>query len=210
MIAPLARWSARSRRLAAAGTWACRQAAAGVLLVAVSGCAGQAGAVGHHPAAAAGRGTPTMRTRVPGVLTAAICATPGLGAPATPGERRLYPFDADLLDALGFKLALRVRLTRVDCARVLQALAERAVDVVATAPARRPEVGVRRVVYLALGGGPGTDGVDADLALAPDNPGLAARLAQALEELVFEGVYADIFRRHLAPLPVPLAFQPPD
>jgi hypothetical protein len=134
-----------------------------------------------------------MRTRVPGVLTAAICATPGPGASATPGRRRLYPFDAELLDALGFKLALRVRLTRVDCTRVPQALAERVVDLVATAPARRPEAGVRRIVYLALGAGPGAAVVEAELALAPDNPGLAGRLEQALEEL---GRVLDHLRRH--------------
>jgi ABC-type amino acid transport substrate-binding protein len=45
---------------------------------------------------------------------------------------------------------------------------------------------------------------------AAGNPALQRRVDRMLEEIVFDGSYAVIFARHLAPTPVPIDFLPPD
>ena len=53
-------------------------------------------------------------------------------------------------------------------------------------------------------------GEQATFQVAAGNPALRARVDQMLEEIVFDGSYAVIFHRHLAPAPVPVDFLPPD
>jgi ABC-type amino acid transport substrate-binding protein len=53
-------------------------------------------------------------------------------------------------------------------------------------------------------------GERATFQVAADNPDLRARVDRMLEEIVFDGSYAVIFHRHLAPTPVPVDFLPPD
>jgi ABC-type amino acid transport substrate-binding protein len=53
-------------------------------------------------------------------------------------------------------------------------------------------------------------GERATFLVAAANPGLRSRIDRMLEEIVFDGSYAAIFRRHFAATPVPVEFQPPD
>jgi ABC-type amino acid transport substrate-binding protein len=46
--------------------------------------------------------------------------------------------------------------------------------------------------------------------VAAGSPALRARIDRMLEEIVYDGSYAVIFHRHLAPTPVPVDFLPPD
>lgn len=53
-------------------------------------------------------------------------------------------------------------------------------------------------------------GERATFLVAAANPALGSRIDRMLEEIVFDGSYAVIFHRHLAPTPVPVDFLPPD
>jgi ABC-type amino acid transport substrate-binding protein len=46
--------------------------------------------------------------------------------------------------------------------------------------------------------------------VAASNPALRARVDSMLEQIVYDGSYATIFSRHLAPTPLPVDFLPPD
>jgi hypothetical protein len=53
-------------------------------------------------------------------------------------------------------------------------------------------------------------GERASFLVAAANPALRGRVDRMLEEIIFDGSYAVIFHRHLAPTPVPIDFLPPD
>jgi ABC-type amino acid transport substrate-binding protein len=53
-------------------------------------------------------------------------------------------------------------------------------------------------------------GEQATFLVAAGNPAFRSRVDRMLEEIVFDGSYAVIFDRHLAPTPVPIDFLPPD
>jgi ABC-type amino acid transport substrate-binding protein len=53
-------------------------------------------------------------------------------------------------------------------------------------------------------------GERARLLVAAGNPALRAQVDSMLEQIVYDGSYATIFHRHLAPTPVPVDFLPPD
>jgi polar amino acid transport system substrate-binding protein len=53
-------------------------------------------------------------------------------------------------------------------------------------------------------------GERATFLVAAGNPALRSRIDRMLEEIIYDGSYAVIFHRHLAPTPVPVDFLPPD
>jgi ABC-type amino acid transport substrate-binding protein len=53
-------------------------------------------------------------------------------------------------------------------------------------------------------------GERATFLVAAGNPAFRSRVDRMLEEIIFDGSYAVIFDRHLAPTPVPIDFLPPD
>jgi ABC-type amino acid transport substrate-binding protein len=64
-----------------------------------------------------------------------------------------------------------------------------------------PEVRVDRLLDV---------GEQATILVAAANPMLGARVDSMLEQVVYDGSYATIFRRHFAATPVPVDFLPPD
>jgi ABC-type amino acid transport substrate-binding protein len=102
-----------------------------LLLAALAGCGdGSAGPRGRAAAPApAGQLTAT-----PGVVRAGICPLDG-GARSPLGQDRLAAFQDELLRRLGFKLALRMRVSTLpSCATPAAGLSDRTLDLVATAP----------------------------------------------------------------------------
>jgi ABC-type amino acid transport substrate-binding protein len=73
-------------------------------------------------------------TATPGIVRAGICPLDG-GTRSPLGPGQLAAFQDELLRRLGFKLALRMRMSSLpSCARPATALADRTLDLVATAP----------------------------------------------------------------------------
>jgi ABC-type amino acid transport substrate-binding protein len=86
-------------------------------------------------------GTGGRLTVAPGVVRAGTCPPDRPGLPLPPD--RIEAFQAELLRRLGYKLALRVRLSPLpSCARAAEALAGRRLDLVATAPGDEPSPGL--------------------------------------------------------------------
>jgi ABC-type amino acid transport substrate-binding protein len=101
------------------------------MLVALAGC-------GHGDAgprrSAATPGPAGGLTATPGIVRIGVC--PLGGATRSPlGPDQLAAFQGELLRRLGFKLALRIQVSRVPgCARPAMPLSDRTLDLVATAP----------------------------------------------------------------------------
>jgi ABC-type amino acid transport substrate-binding protein len=100
-----------------------------LLVAAVAGCGGASDRGGK----AAAPGTTGGLTAAPGVVRAGTCPPGRAGSPLRPD--RVEAFQAELLSRLGYKLALRVRLSTLpSCAQAARALSDRSLDLVATAP----------------------------------------------------------------------------
>jgi ABC-type amino acid transport substrate-binding protein len=100
-----------------------------LLVAAVAGCGGASERGGK----AAAPGTSGRLTVAPGVVRAGTCPPDRAGLPLRPD--RVEAFQAELLRRLGYKLALRERLSTLpSCAQGARALSDRRLDLVATAP----------------------------------------------------------------------------
>jgi ABC-type amino acid transport substrate-binding protein len=102
-----------------------------LVLAALAGCGD--GAAGPRRSAAPPAPTGGL-TATPGIVRAGICPLdPSIRSPLDPD--RLAAFQGELLRRLGFKLALRMQVSRLPgCTRPAAALSDRTLDLVATAP----------------------------------------------------------------------------
>jgi ABC-type amino acid transport substrate-binding protein len=107
-----------------------RLAAWTLLAAALAGCGGAPSSGGG---AAVAPSDPAPLTAVPGVVRAGICPPDRPGMPLSPNQ--LEAFQSELLRRLGYKLALRMRVSDLpSCERAAAALADRSLDLVVTAP----------------------------------------------------------------------------
>jgi ABC-type amino acid transport substrate-binding protein len=106
-----------------------RLAAWTLLAAALAGCGGAPSRGG----AAVASQDPAPLTAAPGVVRAGTCPPDRPGMPLSPN--RLEAFQGELLRRVGYKLALRMRVSDLpSCDRAAAALADRSLDLVVTAP----------------------------------------------------------------------------